>query len=323
MSAALVVDGLHVRLDGRHDVVSDVSFRLGRGRTLALVGESGCGKSVTAMGIIGLLPTRRMRIVGGRVDLEGAELTGVGERERRHLLGSRVGTVFQDPASALNTAYRIGEQIAETLRVHRELSWDDAEAQAVGLLREVGFPDPERQVALYPHQLSGGMKQRVVIAIALACDPAVLIADEPTTALDVTIQAAILKLIDELRRSRDLGVLLVTHDFGVVARSADDVAVMYAGRIVEQGTARVVLTAPRHPYTRALLRAIVRPDTPRRVPLEIIEGAPPSPQDRPSGCAFRTRCPLAQDVCAERVPVLAQLGGGHTAACHVTAGVGT
>jgi peptide/nickel transport system ATP-binding protein len=317
--AVLSVSNLTVSLDERWNVVENVTFDVKRGKTLALIGESGSGKSVTALALINLLPSRRMKITDGAVDLDGDDLVTLAARAVRQRLGSRIGTVFQDPASALNPSYTVGEQIAEVLRHHKELPRGAARDEAVRLLREVGLPDPSRQASTYPHQMSGGMKQRATIAIAIACNPAVLIADEPTTALDVTIQAEILDLLQRLRERHELGLLLITHDAGVVARTADDVAVMYAGRIIESGPAVDVLLRPIHPYTRALLASTPTNAAGPRATLTVIRGMPPALTDRGAGCAFAPRCDLAQDICLSLTPAMVSVRPGHQAACHVTA----
>ena len=317
--AVLAVSNLTVTLDDRWNVVENVTFDVKRGKTLALIGESGSGKSVTALALINLLPSRRMKITDGTVVLDGDDLVRLPAKAVRRRLGNRIGTVFQDPAGALNPAYTVGEQIAEVLRHHRELPRGAARDEAVRLLREVGLPDARRQASTYPHQMSGGMKQRVTIAIAIACNPAVLIADEPTTALDVTIQAEILDLLRRLQELHELGLLLITHDAGVVARTADDVAVMYAGRIIESGPAVEVLRRPIHPYTQALLASVPTNAPGPRAALTVIRGMPPALTARGGGCAFAPRCDLVQDVCLSEVPAMVSVRLGHQGACHVTA----
>jgi peptide/nickel transport system ATP-binding protein len=301
--------------DGRSTpirAVDAVSFRLARGETLGLVGESGCGKSTLAQALIRLLPPPG-RITAGRVEFEGRDLLSLDEADLRRVRGARIGFVFQEPAMALNPVFTIGDQVAEALTVHALASRAAARRRAVELLDLVRIPDPAARARDYPHQLSGGMRQRVLIAAALACQPALVIADEPTTALDVTIQAEMLDLLRDLRARFGLALLLVTHDFGVVASLADRVAVMYAGRIVETGASRDVLRAPAHPYTRALLASLPGGTAGRR--LAAIPGAVPDPSALPSGCAFGPRCPDHEAACDARPPEPVALADGHTARC--------
>ncbi len=284
--------------------VDGVSFSVMAGQTLAILGESGSGKSVTAQAAMGLIPA-----TAGQVYLDGLEILALPEDDRRRLRGSRIAMIFQDPLSALNPVFPVGFQIAEMFRVHQGMRRKEAKARAVELLERVRIPSARQRAGEYPHQFSGGMRQRVMIAMALALDPAVLIADEPTTALDVTVQAQILDLLDQLRVETGMGVVLITHDLGVAAEVADQVAVMYAGRIVETGAAEDVLTSPRHPYTAGLLAS--RPtegQAERR--LEPIRGAPPSLSRVPPGCAFHPRCPHMAPVCVEAVPPLVAVGDG-------------
>ena len=295
--------------------VDGVSFTLEAGETLGLVGESGCGKSLTALSLLGLVPEPGS-VTRGSVRLAGRDLTSLSRRELTRVRGREIAMIFQEPMTALNPVYRVGEQIAETLRHHRGLSRRDARSRATQLLERVGLPDPGLYVDAFPHQLSGGMRQRVLIAIAISCEPRVLIADEPTTALDVTVQAQILELLAELREERGLGVLFITHDLGVLAETADRVAVMYAGKIVEEATTDALLLRPRHPYTAGLLRS--RPGSvPRGARLPAIEGVVPGPSALPSGCAFHPRCEHAFDTCRERAPLLSERASGHRAACHL------
>ena len=293
--------------------VDGISFRLERGETYALVGESGCGKSATGLAILRLVEPGR--IVGGRVLLEGRELTGLAEREMRKVRGARIGIVFQEPAAALNPVMRVGSQVSEALRIHRGLSRRECRDEAVRLLNLVALPDAERQARAYPHELSGGMMQRVMLAIALSCGPALLIADEPTTALDVTIQSQILGLLRRLKEELGLTVLLITHDLGVVAENADRVGVMYAGRIVEEAPAVALFESPGHPYTRGLIRSMPGA-TPRgdgRLPT--LPGSVPDAADPPPGCRFHPRCPERFGPCNVTEPADVSVAPGHRVAC--------
>jgi len=294
--------------------VDGVSFTVAAGRTLGLVGESGCGKTLTALSLLRLLPPAA-RIVGGAVLLDGRDLLRLDERAMRGLRGATVAMVFQEPMTSLNPVLTVGEQIAEAVRIHEGSGRRAARARAVEMLRLVEIPAPERRVDAYPHELSGGMRQRVMIAMALSCRPRLLVADEPTTALDVTIQAQILDLLAALQSRFGMALILVTHDLGVVAERADDVLVMYAGRVVEVAPARALFARPLHPYTRGLLRSIpgLDPERPRR--LEVIPGLVPDLTALPAGCAFRDRCPLAAEACAAAVPSLRLLGPQHHVAC--------
>jgi len=297
--------------------VNGVSFHLDRGELLGLVGESGCGKSITALSIMRLIAPPG-RIAGGEIVFDGKNLLQLSEPEMRQMRGDDIAMIFQDPMTSLNPVFRVGEQIAEALRLHRKLSRKDARLAAIDSMREVAIPDPARRADDYPHQLSGGMRQRVMIAMALACDPKLLIADEPTTALDVTIQAQILELLDELRRSRELGVLLITHDLGVVAEVADRVAVMYTGKIVEESPVEELFARPRHPYTEGLRRSVPKltvEHVAKKERLETIEGVVPSPTDLPSGCHFAPRCPYRMPRCAEGEIPLYDLEGGVKVRC--------
>ena len=305
---------------GRLPAVDGVSLAIGRGRTLGLVGESGCGKSVTAMSILRLVASPG-RIESGSIQLavdgESLELTSLPERRLREIRGGRIGMIFQEPMTSLNPVFTVGDQIAEVVRLHRRVSRAAARSRALEMLKLVRVADPEQRLDAYPHQLSGGMRQRVMIAMALACEPDLVIADEPTTALDVTIQAQILELLDDLRKRLGTAILLITHDLGVVAETCDDVAVMYAGRIVEQAPAAELFGRPLHPYTIGLLAA--RPDADRRGtgPLTTIPGMVPPPQEFPSGCRFHPRCGHAQQPrCDGEVPPLRELSPGHFVRCH-------
>lgn len=297
--------------------VNSVSFNLDRGELLGLVGESGCGKSITALSIMRLIAPPG-RIVGGELTFDGRNLLALSEREMRAIRGDDIAMIFQDPMTSLNPVFKVGEQIAEALRLHRKLSRKDARAAAIEAMREVSIPDPARRADDYPHQLSGGMRQRVMIAMALACDPKLLIADEPTTALDVTIQAQILELLDGLRKTRELAVLLITHDLGVVAEVADRVAVMYTGKIVEEAPVEELFARPRHPYTEGLLRSVPRltPEhVERKERLETIEGVVPSPTELPPGCHFAPRCQYRMPRCTEGEIPLYELEGGVKVRC--------
>ncbi|MFC0192960.1 ABC transporter ATP-binding protein [Aureimonas pseudogalii] len=312
----LDVRGLRIVLRQRdRDVVavSNVDLEVGRGEILGLVGESGSGKSLSMLAALGLLP--RSAKVDGSVRLAGQELIGLRERDMRRIRGKRIGMIFQDPMTALDPVMTVGAQIVETIRLHEpDLSRRAARRRAVDLLGQVAIASPEQRLDQYPHEFSGGMRQRVVIAMAIANDPELLIADEPTTALDVTIQAQIVELLDRLRHERRLGLVLITHDLGLVAGLADRVTILYSGRIVERGPVLDVFAEPRHPYTRGLLKAMPSSDeTLDR--LVAIEGTPPSPAGRPSGCAFHPRCPMAIDPCVSDEPSFRWFGAG-MAACH-------
>jgi oligopeptide/dipeptide ABC transporter ATP-binding protein len=284
--------------DGIVQAVDGVSFSLARGKVLGIVGESGSGKSVTAMTLLGLTRGVNARFEG-KINYKGEDLLKLNEAQLRRFRGNELAMIFQDPMTAMNPVYRIGDQIAEAIRTHEEVSSTTAKNRAVQLLRQVGIPSPEERVNDYPHQFSGGMRQRAMIAMALSNNPDILIADEPTTALDVTIQAQIIELIDRLKDDFNSSVILITHDLGVVADIADDIAVMYAGRIVEYGTKRQVFYDPQHPYTWGLLGSIPRLDRPKPEKLHSIAGAPPSLINLPEGCKFRPRCPHAFEKCVE------------------------
>ena len=313
----LAVESLTVAFEseaGARRVVEETSFALEAGRTLGLVGESGCGKSVTAMSIMRLLPSPPSRVLGGRILFEDKDLLALPADEMRAIRGDRIGMVLQEPMTSLNPVLSVGFQIEEVLRLHRGLSGAKARVQALEMLRHVGIGAPERRLGQYPHQLSGGLRQRVMIAMALVCRPRLLIADEPTTALDVTIQAQILDLLRRLKRELGMALLLITHDLGVVAEMCDAVAVMYAGRIVERAGAEALFRHPRHPYTHGLLAA-----RPRLVPkggkLPTIAGTVPPPGRRGIGCSFADRCPRVLARCRSERPELAPAGEGQWAAC--------
>jgi oligopeptide/dipeptide ABC transporter ATP-binding protein len=297
--------------------VDDVSFYVDRGELLGLVGESGCGKSMTALSIMRLIAPPG-QIVSGEIIFEGRDLLKLSQREMREMRGNDIAMIFQDPMTSLNPVFTVGEQIAEALRLHRGLSRKDARAAAIDAMREVSIPDPESRADDYPHQLSGGMRQRIMIAMALACDPKLLIADEPTTALDVTIQAQILELLNELRRTRELAVLLITHDLGVVAEVADRVCVMYTGKIVEESPVEELFARPKHPYTEGLLRSVPKltmNDVLKSERLQTIEGVVPNPLNVPPWCHFEPRCPYRMPRCREGEIPLYPAGEGVVARC--------
>jgi oligopeptide/dipeptide ABC transporter ATP-binding protein len=316
--ALLEVDDLHTYFHTREGVVravDGVSFTLERGKTLGIVGESGCGKSVTALSIMGLIPKPPARIEQGSVSFDGRELTRLSERELEDVRGKDIAMIFQDPMTSLNPTLRIGTQITEGIRRHLGVSKQEARKRAVQLLDEVHVPNAADRLDDYPHRFSGGMRQRVMIAIALACNPKLLIADEPTTALDVSVQAGVLDLLDELRQSHDMAMIIITHDMGVVAEAADEVAVMYAGQIVEQAPVQELFDRPEHPYTEALLGALpqLEGEGIREGRLTAIPGRPPDLLDPPDACRFAPRCPYANqnDSCATSAPELRELRPGH------------
>ncbi|MFM2066728.1 MAG: hypothetical protein RLZZ584_1637 [Pseudomonadota bacterium] len=319
MSALLEVRDLrtHFRTeDGEFPAVDGVSFEVHAGRTLAIVGESGCGKSVTSLSVMGLVPDPPGRIVGGSIRFEDRELVGASARELQDLRGNGLAMIFQEPMSSLNPVFTIGEQIMEGLLRHRRIGRTEARERALAMLRQVRMPAPEQRFDEHPHQLSGGMRQRAMIAMALACAPRLLIADEPTTALDVTIQAQILALMRTLQAETGAAVILITHDLGVVAEVADEVLVMYAGRVVERAPVATLFALPQHPYTIGLLGSIARLDS-ERARLASIDGQVPDPLRRPPGCSFAARCPFADARCRSDAPVLAPVDsdGGHASAC--------
>jgi len=312
----LVVDDLHTHFRtprGRVHAVDGVSFALSRGRTLGIVGESGCGKSVLSRTIMGLLPSNAQVPAESRVLFDGRDLRHLSERALREVRGRHMAMIFQDPMTSLNPVMTCGAQIAEALMYHLGLGRRAARDRAIALLASVGIPEPDRRVDHYPHQLSGGMRQRVAIAIALSCEPQLLIADEPTTALDVTVQAEILDLLQQQQRSRNMALILITHDLGVVAGRTDEVAVMYAGRIVERAATATLFAETRMPYTEALLRSIPRLDDPPHTRLDAIAGRPPDLIDPPPGCRFAPRCRYAADDCRQQAPALS--GDRHAFAC--------
>ena len=300
---------------GTVKAVDGVSYTVEEGETVAVVGESGSGKSVTAMSIMRLIPWPPGKIVGGSINFDGKDLLALSEDEMREIRGRDIGMIFQEPMTSLNPVLTIGMQLTEPMIAHLNMSEEDAMAKAVKLLGMVGISEPERRLAQYPHHLSGGMRQRVVIAMALACDPKLIIADEPTTALDVTIQAQILELMKNLTRELGVAMIIITHNLGVVARYADRVNVMYAGRIIESGIASDIYHRPRHPYTLALLKSVPRMDRQRTDKLDPVDGQPPDLTKLDGGCSFRPRCRFAQDHCANSFPALEEIESGHTSAC--------
>ncbi|MBX5484866.1 MAG: ABC transporter ATP-binding protein [Myxococcaceae bacterium] len=319
----LEIHDLHVTFrtpEGPVHAVDGVDFTLERGRTLALVGESGSGKSVSSLALMGLLPSPPAIVRGGPCLFEGISLLEAPEAERRRLRGNRMAMIFQDPMTALNPFLTIGRQLTEVLEVHRGVEGRPARARAEQMLHDVGLADPSRAFDQYPHEFSGGMRQRVMIAMALLLEPSLVIADEPTTGLDVTVQAQILALLKERAQKNEAAVLLITHDLGVVAGTADEVAVMYAGRIVEHADVDTLFRAPRHPYTRGLLQSLPRLDSTPKVELSVIPGHPPDPVRLPAGCPFRPRCRVAVERCAHERPALQEVAPGQRTACFVAEG---
>ena len=306
--------------DGSVRALDDVSFRVEPGKTLGIVGESGCGKTVSALSIMGLLPEASGSIEAGAILLSGQNLLELSEREMRGMRGNSISMIFQEPMTALNPVVSVGKQIMEVFRIHRGYSRRRARAAAIAALETVRIPEPGRCVDEYPFQMSGGMRQRVMIAMALACEPRLLIADEPTTALDVTIQAQILQLMRQLQQEHGTSILFITHDLGVVAEMADDVIIMYAGKVVERGNAEEIYTRPAHPYTQGLMRSIPSLDCERKSQLSTIEGTVPGLRNLPSGCRFHPRCPHSESLCRNTSPDLETLAADHAAACHWAAG---
>ncbi|MFQ2194105.1 ABC transporter ATP-binding protein [Aeromonas jandaei] len=298
-------------------VLDGVSFSVVPGQTLGLVGESGCGKSVTALAIMGLLPRPHGRVVAGTIDFEGEDLLALPPEQMHRVRGNRISMIFQEPMTALNPVQTVGEQLMEVYRLHRpDYGKVERKAAAIAMLQKVGIPEPAQRFAIYPHNLSGGMRQRVMIAMALACEPDLLICDEPTTALDVTIQAQILELMKELQAQTGMAILFITHDLGVVAELCDEVVVMYAGRAVEQADVFELFDHPRHPYTHGLLGAIPRLDGQPKQLLNTIRGQVPALHEMPAGCRFSNRCPHASERCSHEVPAVEQLAPHHGVACH-------
>jgi len=317
----LQVENLQVEFRTRRGtalVLNGVDFEVRRGETLCVVGESGCGKSMTALALLRLIPQPPGRIRGGRILFNGEDLVQASEARMREVRGNRISMIFQEPMTSLNPVFTVGDQIGESLRLHAGLDRHQARERSIEMLRQVGIPAPERRVDEYPHQMSGGMRQRVMIAMALACRPDILIADEPTTALDVTVQAQIFDLLCELQRDKGTAIVMITHDMGAVAEMADRVMVMYAGRVIEQGTAEQVLSHPGHPYTQGLIDCLPELGSSRhaeRTELTEIAGVVPSIWELGSGCAFRERCPHAMARCAHEVPPMIATGAGHGVAC--------
>jgi peptide/nickel transport system ATP-binding protein/oligopeptide transport system ATP-binding protein len=303
--------------EGEVRAVDGVSFSIGEGKTLGLVGESGCGKSVTALSIMRLVPSPPGKIVGGEIVYRGQDLLKLNGTAMRKIRGNEISMIFQEPMTSLNPVFTIGDQIGEAIRLHQGLGKRETREKTIEMLRLVKMADPESRVDDYPHQLSGGMRQRVMIAMALSCNPSLLIADEPTTALDVTIQAQILELIEELQEKKlGMALLLITHDLGVVAERADEVAIMYAGKIVERAPTQTIFNRPLHPYTVGLLNSLPGVGAKKKKRLEAIPGVVPSLLELPSGCHFRDRCPKAAGICAEAEPELVEKQKDHWAACY-------
>jgi oligopeptide/dipeptide ABC transporter ATP-binding protein len=305
--------------EGEVRAIDGVSFEIAEGKTLGLVGESGCGKSVTSLSIMRLIASPPGKIVGGEILYRGRDLLKLNNEEMRKIRGNAISMIFQEPMTSLNPVFTVGNQIGEAIRLHQGLGKKETRAKTIEMLRLVKIADPESRADNYPHQMSGGMRQRVMIAMALSCNPSLLIADEPTTALDVTIQAQILELIKELQHKFGMALLLITHDLGVVAERADQVAIMYAGKIVERASAEAIFARPFHPYTVGLLASLPGTGGKKKKRLDAIPGVVPSPLRLPSGCRFRDRCPNAQAICAETEPELVELEKGHMVACYFPA----
>ncbi|CUV01644.1 Oligopeptide transport system permease protein OppB (TC 3.A.1.5.1) [hydrothermal vent metagenome] len=302
-------------MEGVVKAVDGVSYELNEGETLGLVGESGCGKSVSALSVMRLIPDPPGKIIDGEILLDGEDILKIDMEGMRQVRGAKIAMVFQEPMTSLNPVLTVERQITETLQLHMGMSKLESQRESVNLLTRVGIPDPEMRIKQYPHQFSGGMRQRVMIAMALSCNPRLIIADEPTTALDVTIQAQILDLMKSLTTELGVALIVITHNLGVVARYADRVNIMYAGKVIERGEAREIYSNPRHPYTVGLLRSVPRLDLPRRAKLDPIEGQPPDLINLPPGCAFRERCRWAIDKCATDTPELVETSDGHLSAC--------
>lgn len=318
MAPLLEVKNLHTQfftMEGVVKAVDGVSYNVQAGETLGLVGESGCGKSVSALSLMGLVPWPPGKVTEGEVIFEGEDLLQVPKEQMRAIRGKEIAMVFQEPMTSLNPVLTIGRQLTETMELHLNISKDGAEKRAAELLHMVGIPDSVRRLSQYPHQFSGGMRQRVMIAMALSCNPKLLIADEPTTALDVTIQAQVLELMQKAAKEVGASLIVITHNLGVVARYADRVNVMYAGKIIERGTAMDIYKRPKHPYTLGLLQSVPRLDESKREKLNPIEGMPPDLVSLPVGCSFRPRCTYGVDKCGLEKPTLSAVGDGHLAAC--------
>ena len=302
--------------EGEVRAIDGVSFEIGEGKTLGLVGESGCGKSVTSLSIMRLIASPPGKIVGGEILYRDRDLLRLNNEEMRKIRGNEISMIFQEPMTSLNPVFTVGNQIGEAIKLHQGLGKRETRAKTIDMLRLVKIADPESRVDSYPHQLSGGMRQRVMIAMALSCNPSLLIADEPTTALDVTIQAQILELMKELKQKIGMALLLITHDLGVVAEQADEVAIMYAGKIVERTNTKVIFARPFHPYTVGLLNSLPGATGQKKKRLDAIPGVVPNPLNLPSGCRFRDRCPRAAELCAQTEPPLVEKEPGHAVACH-------
>ena len=314
----LTIDNLHVSFDtyaGEVKAVRGVSLHVDEGEVLAIVGESGCGKSVTSQTIMKLNPMPPARIVDGSITLAGHDIVKASEKEMQKIRGNEVAMIFQDPMTCMNPTTQVGKQIVESIKLHKHLSHAEAKEEAIRCLRQVNIPNPEERAKQYPHEFSGGMRQRAMIAMALSCNPKLLIADEPTTALDVTIQAQIMDLLRELKDKINTAIILITHDLGVVAGIADRVTVMYAGKVVETGTTEQIFYEHKHPYTEALLRSLPSTDSGKREPLMSIPGTPPDLLAPPVGCGFGARCRHCMKICKEKQPPEFDLGNGHKASC--------
>jgi peptide/nickel transport system ATP-binding protein len=319
VDTVLTVEGLVTTFktdDGSVTALDGVSFEIKRGKTLGVVGESGCGKSVTSLSIMRLLPQGSGRIEAGRILFDGKELLSLTDDDMRGLRGNRIAMIFQEPMTALNPVFTAGEQIIEVFKTHRSMTTRAARSAALKMMELVRIPDPERRLDEYPHQMSGGMKQRVMIAMALACQPALIIADEPTTALDVTIQAQILRLMKDLQEQLGTSIMFITHDLGVIAEVADDVIVMYAGQVIESADVMSLFDRPHHPYTRGLLASIPDGRRTRDSELPTIKGSVPSLKSLPKACRFAERCPFVDDICVAERPLLQNIDAGHSVACH-------
>ena len=317
----LKVENLTTTFDteaGRIRAIDDVSFGLKNGQVLGIVGESGCGKSVTALSIMRLLPKPMGIIDSGRILFKGEDIVGLAADQMHEIRGKRISMIFQEPMTSLNPVHRIGKQLAEVFQLHFSQMTDlEIRQESTEILDKVGIPEPEQRMGEYPHQISGGMRQRVMIALALACKPEILIADEPTTALDVTIQAQILDLMKTLQRETGMAIIFITHDLGVIAETCQDVVVMYAGKVAESSPTIDLFKNAKHPYTQGLLKSIPKLEIPRKTKLNIIEGMVPSLYELPSGCRFRTRCPFVMDICAIESPSLIEVGENHFASCYL------